>query len=148
MPTDVQDPFMSDLEAARDAAAAEAEASDQAAADAVNSAPDSDGQTIEDMAENGVDEGGDEIRIDGNTGQLSLAVGGAKPKLSEFSMRSARVQVDGQYSKGDTVTLTVVARVDEIDFLDMHDEFGNVRTTKRIHKAKPISIERAVVEED
>jgi hypothetical protein len=63
-------------------------------------------------------------------------------------MRSARVQVDGQYSKGDTVTLTVVARVDEIDFVDSHDEYGNVRTTKRVHKAKPISIERAVVEED
>jgi hypothetical protein len=50
--------------------------------------------------------------------------------------------VEGEFKKGETVELRVIARVDEIDLVDMHDEYGTVKMTKRIHKAKPISVER------
>lgn len=102
------------------------------------------GKTIEDMANDpdGLpDEEDTAIYIEGSQGQLSLAVGGRKPDQATFKMKGAEVKVsEGQYHKGETVTLQVIARIDEVKFIDIHDEYGTVTATKRVHTAKPISV--------
>lgn len=103
--------------------------------------------SIEDMAEDpeGMEEEDTAVYIEGTTGQLSLAVGGRKPDSSEFKMKSVGVRVrEGQYVKGETVMLKVIARIDEIKFVDTHDEYGTITSTKRVHTAKPIAVERIV----
>lgn len=103
--------------------------------------------SIEDLADDGLDEEETETYIEGTTGQLSLTVGGRKPDSSTFKMKGAEVKVrQGQYTKGETVVLRVIARLDEVKFIDMHDDYGTITATKRVHTAKPISIER--IEED
>jgi hypothetical protein len=106
------------------------------------------GQSIEDLAEGGdIEPEDNEVYIEGTTGQLSLAVGGRKPDTSTFKMKGGEVKIrEGQFTKGESVWCKVLLRVDEIKFVDGHDEYGTVNSTKRVHIAKPIHVER--VEED
>ena len=102
------------------------------------------GKTIEQLAEEADLEAQDsEVYIEGTTGQLSLAVGGRKPDTSVFKMKGGEVKIrDGQFTKGESVWCRVLLRVDEIKFVDGHDEFGTVNSTKRVHVAKPVHVER------
>ena len=108
------------------------------------------GKSIEDLAEEqgiDLDAPDPEVYIEGTSGQLSLTVGGRKPDSATFKMKGAEVKVrDGQYTKGEMVTLKVMARIDEIKFVDSHDEYGTVTASKRVHIAKPIHVTK--VEED
>lgn len=102
------------------------------------------GKTIEQLAEEGaLEEHDSEVYIEGTTGQLSLSVGGRKPDTAVFKMKGGEVKIrDGQFTKGESVWCRVLLRVDEIKFVDGHDEFGTVNSTKRVHVAKPVHVER------
>lgn len=107
-------------------------------------AMEADGRSIEDMADAGEMPDDGAPYIEGTTGQLSLTVGGRRPDSATFKMKSAEVKLrdKSQFSKGEQVELRVLARIDDVTFRDMHDEFGTVTATKRIHTAKPINVDR------
>jgi hypothetical protein len=102
------------------------------------------GVSIEEMADEGFEPEDTTPMIEGTSGQLSLSVGGRKPDSAAFKMKSAEVKLrdKSQFTKGETVELTVIARIDDVTFRDMHDEYGTVTATKRIHTAKPINVDR------
>jgi hypothetical protein len=105
-----------------------------------------DGMSIEDMEAAGIDvESVDpEPHIEGTTGQLSLSVGGRKPDSATFKMGAKEVKIADrtQFPKGSTLKLSVVARIDKIEFRDKHDDAGEVTHTTRQHLAVPISVQR------
>jgi hypothetical protein len=85
----------------------------------------------------------DEERIEGRRTQLSLLAGGEEPDSSSFKMQGGKVNVEGQFDKGDVIDLIVKVRVAEVDFVDKVDNDGYVVGTDRRHIAKPLSIRRA-----
>lgn len=81
----------------------------------------------------------------GGTGQqLSFSVGGKKPTSSHFRLTGGEIQVEGQFSKGETVTFTVQASVDEVAFRDEKDaKTGQVVGAKRVHKARIVGVDQS-----
>lgn len=102
------------------------------------------GTSIEDLAA-AADEEEEEtpptqMAIEGYGASVTLAVGGTTPDKSQVSIMSASRDVKGQFKKGDTVRLEVVAKVVDISFPDTTDSFGNVTSTARRHKLRPIVV--------
>lgn len=74
------------------------------------------------------------------TGQLSFSVGGKKPTGSSLRIVGGRVEVNGQYEKGDLLEITMVVRVCEVGFVDESDEkTQQVVGCERRHKARPVT---------
>jgi hypothetical protein len=78
-------------------------------------------------------------------GQLNLTVGGEKPDKSTVKLRGGSIEVagGGQLKKGEVVNLLVKVRVDEVHFVDKHDNStGDVIQAERRHIAKMIGVEK------
>jgi hypothetical protein len=71
-------------------------------------------------------------------GQLTLSVGGGKqPTSSTLRLVGGRIEVDGQYGKGEAVVLRIEAVVNEVAFKDEHDaKTGQVVGCARNHRAR------------
>lgn len=77
-----------------------------------------------------------ELVVEGS-GQLSLAVGGKKPTGSGLRLTGGKVDVDGQFQKGETIVLRVTAVVGEVAFIDKTDsKTGQVVGCERRQKAR------------
>lgn len=86
--------------------------------------------------------------IAGGQQQLSLLAGGEEPSSASMKMRGGSIPVEGEFEKGDSMTLLVVCRVAEVHFVDTVDEYGTVITTERRHVAKVMSVRRLDEEDD
>jgi hypothetical protein len=74
-------------------------------------------------------------------GQLGFKVGGKTPTSSSLTLTGGKINVDGQYAKGATVVLRVVARVNDVAFKDKEDpKTGQVIDCTRGHKARILSL--------
>jgi hypothetical protein len=100
-------------------------------------------ESIEDKAENGGAEPDGPPPIEGKRQQLSLVAGGEDPDASESKLRGGSVPVEGEFEKGDVLTLLVKVSCDEVHFIDKKDNDGYVVATTRRHIFKPLSIQRA-----
>jgi hypothetical protein len=68
--------------------------------------------------------------------QLSLIAGGATVDTStigSIKWGAETRDLEGQFRKGDDVTLTLTARVTDVTFSDKYDAHGNVTETIRKH---------------
>lgn len=97
-------------------------------------------RTIDDIPEEEL--GLEEPYIEGETGQLSLTVGGRGPDKATVKLRGGSINVEGQFEKGDEVTLVVTARIAEVHFVDRIDEHGVVTSTERRHFARMTGVRR------
>jgi hypothetical protein len=78
-------------------------------------------------------------------GQLNLSVGGQTPDKSTVKLRGGSIEVagGGQLKKGEVVNLLVKVRVDEVHFVDKHDNStGDITQSERRHIAKMIGVEK------
>lgn len=81
--------------------------------------------------------------VEGHSGQLSLGVGGRSPDKASVKLRGGSIVVEGQFEKGDEVTLVINARIAEVHFVDRIDEHGVVTSTERRHFARMTGVRRA-----
>lgn len=107
------------------------------APDAVSGAEDSgddvpDGAELTDEADDEVSDAPSGLRIDGD-GQVSLDVGGEVPTLSTVALQGRKIELAGQFEKGELVELRVVARVGGVHFDDKTSADGDVIDTTRKH---------------
>ena len=78
-------------------------------------------------------------------GKLNLQVGGESPDKSTVKLRGGSIEVagGGQLKKGEVVNLLVKCRVDEVHFVDKHDNStGEIIQAERRHIAKMIGVEK------
>ena len=69
-------------------------------------------------------------------GQLSFAVGGKKVTTGSVRLVGGKVDVDGNFEKGQRIVLRVEAVITEVAFRDKKDpKTGNVTGCDRAHKA-------------
>jgi hypothetical protein len=71
-------------------------------------------------------------------GQLTLNVGGGKqPTTSTLRLVGGKIEVDGQFAKGETIVVRIEAVVNEIGFKDQEDsKTGQVVGCERRHRAR------------
>lgn len=71
-------------------------------------------------------------------GQLTLNVGGGKqPTTSTLRLVGGKIEVDGQFEKGETVVVRIEAKVNEVGFKDQEDsKTGQVVGCERRHRAR------------
>lgn len=77
-------------------------------------------------------------------GQLNLQVGGAKPDKSTVKLRGGSIEIagGGQLKKGEVRNILVKVRIDEVHFVDKHDnQTGDLTQAERRHIAKMIGVE-------
>lgn len=74
----------------------------------------------------------------GEGGQLTLSVGGGKqPTSSTLRLVGGKIDVDGQYSKGEALVLRIECVVNEVAFKDEADsKTGQVVGCARNHRAR------------
>jgi hypothetical protein len=101
-----------------------------------------DSKSIEALAEEPTPTPPMQIAIPGTFGNISLAAGGTPPTSSEVRLMGGRLPVEGQFHKGEIITLLVQAKVGEVAFIDTTDDWGNVQKTVRAHKARMLSVTR------
>lgn len=84
-----------------------------------------------------------ELVIDGSTGQLSLDVGGVKePTTSTLRLVGGRIEVEGEFKKGDVLAVRLEAVVNEVSFKDTHDSTtGQVVACARNHRARVTGVQ-------
>lgn len=74
-------------------------------------------------------------------GTLNWSVGGKKPNTSDLTLTGGKVDVEGQFAKGQTIVLRVHAVVREVAFKDKADsKTGQVTDAVRSHKARITSL--------
>lgn len=74
-------------------------------------------------------------------GQLTFGVGGKRPTDSSLRIVGGKIDVQGQYEKGQTITATVELVIGEVSFRDRHDaKTGQVTGCDRAHKARITAI--------
>jgi hypothetical protein len=109
----------------------------------------SQGKTIEQLARERA-EGGDEpeelppmqIPIPGVVETISTTVGGPKPTSSEARLMGASLPIEGQFPNDELVVLVVEARVSDVSFPIVRDQWGNVTKVSRRHLLRPVSVRR------
>jgi len=77
-------------------------------------------------------------------GALNLQVGGAKPDKSTVKLRGGSIEIagGGQLKKGEVRNILVKVRIDEVHFVDKHDnQTGDLTQAERRHIAKMIGVE-------
>ncbi len=84
-----------------------------------------------------------QIPLPGTENLISDRAGGANPTSSEARLLGGSLPIEGQFAKGDVVTLIVEAKVGSIEVVDATDDWGNVTNTKRRHKMRMLSVKRA-----
>lgn len=74
-------------------------------------------------------------------GQLSFAVGGKRPTGSTLRVVGGKVELDGQFEKGETIAVRLELVVNAVSFVDKHDpKTGQVVGSERQHKARVTGI--------
>jgi ribosomal protein L21E len=74
-------------------------------------------------------------------GQLSMSVGGKRATGSSLRIVGGKIEVDGQYEKGQTVHLALECTVGEVAFVDQRDaSTGQVVGCERRHKARIVGV--------
>lgn len=119
---------------------------------------DAEGMTIEEIAEaraNGGDDAVDEadpepekptppmqLALPGTKDTLNLTAGGQRPTASEIRFMGGKQPIEGAFEKGEVIECVVRVRIGSVEFVDSHDEYGNVKDTKRVHKGRLIGVTR------
>lgn len=118
---------------------------------------DHEGQTIEEIAEARAQSGADEaeqeaepekptppmqLALPGTKDTLNLTAGGQRPTASEIRFMGGKQPIEGAFEKGEVIECIVRVRIGEVAFVDSHDEYGNVKDTKRVHKGRLIGVVR------
>lgn len=71
------------------------------------------------------------------SGQLSFTVGGKRPTTSGLRLVGGKLDVEGSFTKGETVALRIEAVVGEVAFIDQVDaKTDQVVGCERRHKAR------------
>jgi hypothetical protein len=74
---------------------------------------------------------------DEREGQISLFAGGNEPTTTSVRLTGGKIDLPGEYEKGERIVLRVEAIVREVDFVDLVDpKTGDVNATERRHKAR------------
>jgi hypothetical protein len=103
------------------------------------------GRSIEDMASN--EDLGSEY-VEGKRGQLSWEVGGIEPSSSSLSVTGlSKIDLAGEFDKGDVVELRVRVKVGDVNFHDVEDTDGFAIDCEKQFKGKAISVARLSDEE-
>jgi hypothetical protein len=90
--------------------------------------------------DNGTEGAGVELVIDGS-GQLSMAVGGKRVTTASLRLGGGKVDVEGQFEKGEILVLRVEAVVGEVAFVDQTDpKTRQVTGCDRRHKARIVAL--------
>jgi hypothetical protein len=93
---------------------------------------------------------GDELRepdeapesASGSPVQLGFVVGGKKPTGSQVRIVGGKVEVPGDYKKGQSVEFRVIVKFGEVAFVDLEDkETGQVIGCDRRQKGRIVSID-------
>lgn len=80
--------------------------------------------------------------VDGN-GQLTLSVGGKRPTTSSLRLVGGRVEVEGQFDKGERLVLRIECEVREVAFRNEVDvKTGQVVGCERRQKASITGVTR------
>lgn len=81
-----------------------------------------------------------DLVIDG-AGQLGWTVGGKRPDTSSLRLVGGKVNVDGQYDKGQTIKLELTCEVSEVAFVDQRDSKTNqIIGCDRRHRARVVAV--------
>ncbi len=84
----------------------------------------------------------DDLIVDGS-GQLGFDVGGKTPTSATLTLTGGKIEIEGQFEKGEIVDLHIQARVNDVGFKDNEDsKTGQVVGCERRQKARIISVER------
>jgi hypothetical protein len=84
-----------------------------------------------------------ELVVEGDQPQLSLAIGGKKATASSLSLQGGEVKIAGQFDKGTRVRFMVEGTIDEVALRDHRDrKTGTITAVKRAHKFTIENIER------
>jgi hypothetical protein len=90
--------------------------------------------------DDGTEGAGVELVIDGS-GQLSMAVGGKRVTTASLRLGGGKVDVEGQFDKGEILVLRVEAVVGEVAFVDQTDpKTRQVTGCDRRHKARIVAL--------
>lgn len=81
--------------------------------------------------------------LPGTAPALSLSAGGEAPTSSSIKLRGGSLTLEGQFAKGETVSVWVEIRVSEVQFVDKLDVHGNVSGTERRHVGRMTSVQRS-----
>lgn len=85
----------------------------------------------------------DRLVVEGSSGQLSMNVGGKKPVSSSLRLVGGKLEVEGQFQKGERIRAEVELEVGEIAFRDKHDSAtGEVVSCDRAHRARVVAFQR------
>lgn len=80
---------------------------------------------------------GDADVVIAGSGQLSFTVGGKRPTTSGLRLVGGKLDVEGSFTKGETVALRIEAVVGEVAFIDQVDaKTDQVVGCERRHKAR------------
>jgi hypothetical protein len=72
---------------------------------------------------------------------FSFEVGGKAPTSTMLRLIGGKIEVDGEFAKGETVKLEIVATVGEVAFVDIVDnKTGQVVGCERRHKARIVGV--------
>jgi hypothetical protein len=107
------------------------------------------GQTVDDIDPEAVAEPTPplQIPIEGMGTTITTTPGGDKPQTASISLRGGKLNISGEFKKGDVVEFYVRARVSEVNFVDTVDKYGEVTGTERKHVVKPIAVRRLAASE-
>lgn len=119
----------------------------EGAPDAVSGAEDSGndvpvGAEMTDEADDLIGDASSGLRIDGD-GQVTLDVGGEMPTLSTVALQGSKIELAGEFAKGEIVELSVRARVSSVQFTDKLGAGGDVIDTTRKHVLRIEEVSRA-----
>jgi hypothetical protein len=105
-------------------------------------------ETVEDMAETQPEPTPPmQIPIEGLSDGITATPGGDRPKTASVTLRGGKLNVSGEFKKGDMVELYVRCRIAEVHFVDTVDAFGEITGTERKHVAKPVAVQRLAASE-
>lgn len=87
-----------------------------------------------------VDNGSEPV---GGSGQLSWNVGGERPSTASLRLVGGRVDIEGEFKKGERIVLRVECEVREVAFKDETDKAtGQIVGCERRHKAAITGVAR------
>ena len=84
------------------------------------------------------------LSMAGDYEQMSLNVGGKKPTSSVFKVQGGKIDLEGEFRKGDIVRVEMTLRVGEVAVADKVDSTGNVASTTRTHKGRVEGVRRII----
>lgn len=83
-----------------------------------------------------------QMPLPGTRENISQSFGGARATSSEMRLLGGKQPIEGQFEKGEVITLVVEAKVFSVEGVDFTDDWGTVQKTVRRHKGRIISCRR------